>query len=96
VPAEAVGLLPREARMHEPRAALDGGADGLEVVRRVAAGAPSWLAPGGCLLVETSERQGPQAAEILARSGLIWKVAPCDELNATVVSGITPASRQAS
>jgi release factor glutamine methyltransferase len=49
VPTEAVGLLPPEARTYEPRVALDGGADGLEVVRRVAAGAAGWLTPGGHL-----------------------------------------------
>ena len=63
VPTEAVGLLPPEARIHEPRVALDGGADGLDVLRRVAAAAPLWLAPGGHLLVETSERQAPQTVE---------------------------------
>lgn len=61
VPTEEVGLLPPEARDHEPLVALDGGGDGLDVLRRVAAGAPEWLAPGGCLLVETSERQAPSA-----------------------------------
>lgn len=87
VPTEAVGLLPLEARIHEPRLALDGGADGLDVQRRVIAAAPPWLAPGGCLLVETSERQAPRAVEVVTRTGLIPQVARCDELNATVVIG---------
>ncbi len=91
VPTEEVGLLPPEARMHEPRVALDGGADGLEVLRRVTAAAPLWLAPGGHLLVETSERQAPQAAETFAREGLIPRVASSDELNATVVIGTRTA-----
>ena len=86
VPTEAVGLLPPEARIHEPRVALDGGADGLEVQRRVTAAAPHWLSPGGHLLVETSERQTPQTVETFARNGLIPRVAS-DELNATVVIG---------
>ena len=60
VPTEEVGLLPPEARVHEPRVALDGGADGLDVLRRVTAAAPEWLAPGGILLFETSERQAPR------------------------------------
>lgn len=47
VPTDEVGLLPAEARDHEPLVALDGGADGLDLVRRVAEGAPRWLAPGG-------------------------------------------------
>ena len=91
VPAEAVGLLPPEARIHEPRVALDGGADGLDVLRRVTAAAPPWLAPGGHLLVETSERQAPQAVETVAHNGLIPRVARSDELNATVVIGTRPA-----
>jgi hypothetical protein len=77
--------------MHEPRVALDGGADGLEVLRRVTAAAPLWLAPGGHLLVETSERQAPQAAETFAREGLIPRVASSDELDATVVIGTRTA-----
>src|SRR5450759_2267735 len=93
VPTEAIGLLPREARRHEPRVALDGGADGLDVQRRVSAAAPQWLAPGGHLLVETSERQAPQTVETVACHGLIPRVASSDELNATVVIGTRPALR---
>jgi release factor glutamine methyltransferase len=87
VPTDAVGLLPPEARVHEPRVALDGGADGLDVLRRVIAAAPQWLALGGHLLVETSERQAPQTIAAVARSGLIPRVTSSDELNATVVTG---------
>jgi release factor glutamine methyltransferase len=54
-----------------PRAARSRGADGLGVLRLVTAGALLWLAPGGHLLVETSERQAPQAAATVARNGLI-------------------------
>jgi release factor glutamine methyltransferase len=90
VPTGEVGLLPPEARMHEARVALDGGVDGLEVLRRVTAAAPLWLAPGGCLLVETSERQAPRAREAFARDGLIARVASSSELNATVVIGTRP------
>ncbi|WKX69101.1 putative protein N(5)-glutamine methyltransferase [Streptomyces sp. XD-27] len=91
VPTEAIGLLPPEAREHEPLVALDGGADGVDVQRRVAALAPRWLAPGGSLLVETSERQAPLTARTLARGGLVTRVAACDELDATVVIGTRPA-----
>jgi release factor glutamine methyltransferase len=90
VPTEAIGLLPPEARIHEPRVALDGGADGLEVLRRVTAAAPPWLAPGGYLLVEVSEDQAGQTVEILARNGLIPRVASSDERSATVVIGTRP------
>ena len=95
VPTEEVGLLPAEARAHEPLVALDGGADGLDVLRRVAAAAPGWLAPGGHLLAETSERQAPRAAEAVARSGLVARVASSARLNATVVIGTRPIAKPA-
>jgi release factor glutamine methyltransferase len=95
VPSGDVGLLPPEARAHEPRVALDGGADGLDVLRRVAAGAPLWLAPGGHLLVETSERQAPLAAEAVGRDGLIPRIARSVRLNATVVIGTRPPALRA-
>ncbi len=95
VPSGDVGLLPPEARAHEPRVALDGGADGLDVLRRVAAGAPLWLAPGGHLLIETSERQAPRAAEAIGRDGLIPRVAHSARLNATVVIGTRPPGPRA-
>ncbi|MEV0203173.1 HemK family protein methyltransferase [Nonomuraea sp. NPDC050691] len=87
VPSGAIGLLPAEAREHEPLLALDGGADGLDIVRRVIAGAPLWLAPGGHLLVETSERQATNTAEAMSRAGLTPRVTSSDELYATVVIG---------
>ena len=93
VPTEAIGLLPREARMHEPRAALDGGADGLDIQRRVTAAAPQWLAPGGHLVVETSEHQVPRAVETIASSGLVPRVASSDGLEATVVIATRPAAQ---
>ena len=91
VPTEEVGLLPPEARDHEPRVALDGGADGLDVLRRVTAAAPGWLAPGGHLLFETTERQAPQAVAAAARGGLVPRVARSGRLHATVVIGTRPA-----
>lgn len=87
VPTAQMSLLPAEARVHEPRQAVDGGFDGLDVLRRVAAQAPQWLAPGGLLLTETSKDQAPAAAGILARAGLIPRIAACEEMGATVVSG---------
>ena len=90
VPSEAIGLMPPEARIHEPRVALDGGADGLDVLRRVTATAPLWLARTGYLIVETSELQAPQTVEAFAHNGLIPRVASSDELNATVVIGTLP------
>ncbi len=94
VPTQEIGFLPPEARTHEPRTALDGGPDGLDVLRRVAAGAPQWLAPGGHLLIETSDRQVPSAEAAFAASGLVTGVARMEDLDATVVIGRLPADRR--
>ncbi|QMU77678.1 putative protein N(5)-glutamine methyltransferase [Streptacidiphilus sp. PB12-B1b] len=90
VPTDEVGLLPAEARVHEPLAALDGGSDGLDVMRRVTREAARWLAPGGHLLVETSERQARRAVEVFTGSGLTARSAESDEFYATVVIGARP------
>lgn len=93
VPSDAVALLPSEAREHEPRIALDGGPDGLDIARRVAAGAPHWLAPGGQLLIETSERQAPRLAEAFTGVGLMPHIAHASEQEATVVTGTQPITK---
>jgi release factor glutamine methyltransferase len=90
VPTAEIGYLPPEARVHEPATALDGGPDGLDVLRRVAAGAPAWLAPGGHLLSEASERQARLAEEILAAAGLAARVVSSADEDATVVIGRQP------
>jgi release factor glutamine methyltransferase len=87
VPTDQVPLLPAEARDYEAEVALDGGVDGLDVLRRVAAGAPSWLAPGGHLLIEISERQAAAAQAAFASVGLRPLVASSEELGATVAIG---------
>jgi len=93
VPTGEIAFLPPEARAHEPRVALDGGPDGLDVLRRVAAGAPDWLAPGGHLLIETSERQADLAATAFQASGLSPRVATSADLGATVLIGtLEPAT----
>jgi release factor glutamine methyltransferase len=87
VPTDAIDLMPREARDYERPAALDGGADGLDVQRRIAADAIEWLAEGGYLLIETSERQAPHTAAAFAEHGLSATVARSDDDDATVVIG---------
>ena len=77
--------MPPEARLHEPRVALDGGPDGLDVARRIVADARPWLAPTGHLLIETSERQAPVLADAARRAGLMPEVVTDDDLAATVV-----------
>lgn len=87
VPTEAIAGMPPEARDHEPRTALDGGPDGLAVLREVAAAAPDWLAPGGHLLIETGEDQVPLALESFTLAGLTPRTARSEELYATVIVG---------
>ena len=87
VPSAAVALMPPEARDHEPRTALDGGPDGTDLQRRVAAGARHWLAPGGSLVVETSVRQALHTVAAVAGGGLRAALVRDDERDATVVVG---------
>ena len=53
LPAALIPTLSPEVSRHDPRIALDGGSDGLAVIRRLVAEAPAWLVPGGALLLET-------------------------------------------
>ncbi len=92
VPTDLIWLMPREARQYEPRVALDGGWDGLDVQRRIAAGASHWLAPDGHLLVETSRSQAAESVAILERHGLTTQVVTSDELDATAVIGWSPTA----
>ncbi|MBT2534389.1 putative protein N(5)-glutamine methyltransferase [Arthrobacter sp. ISL-48] len=87
VPTEAISMMPHEARVHESRIALDGDSDGLASHRLVAAGAPEWLAPGGHLLIETSERQAAGTASIMAAAGFSVTTVRSEDLDGTVVIG---------
>ncbi|MFJ2518413.1 putative protein N(5)-glutamine methyltransferase [Cellulosimicrobium cellulans] len=91
VPTGEIPLLPREARDHEAHVALDGGGDGLDVLRRVAAEAPDWLVPGGHLLTESGERQAAGAVGVLEGAGLRARVVRDEEIGATIVVGTLPA-----
>jgi release factor glutamine methyltransferase len=82
-----IPLLPAEAREHEPHTALDGGADGLDVFRRVVAGAPRWLAAGGVVLSEVTGAQVAAATAAVRGAGLRDSLAYDDDLEATVVMG---------
>jgi release factor glutamine methyltransferase len=95
VPTAALALMPIEAREHEPRSALDGGWDGLDVQRRIAADAAGWLSPGGHLLLETSAAQTAETLSLLRGGGLSARAATSAELNATVAYGApaAPADR---
>ncbi len=65
VPSRVVDELPAEVRGHEPRLALDGGADGLSVVRRIVRESPKLLAPGGTLALELFEDHVDEACELV-------------------------------
>jgi release factor glutamine methyltransferase len=88
VPTTDIVFLPAEAREHEAQLALDGGTDGLVILRRAAAEAPAWLAPGGVLLVETSEKQAPLMAAVMTAAGLLAVVHVDDDTGATTVTGV--------
>jgi release factor glutamine methyltransferase len=94
VPSAEIALMPAEARLHEPGVALDGGPDGVGLHRRIAAGAPGWLAPGGWLLIETSGRQAPLTAAAIRAAGLVTRVVTDDDLGATVAIGQRPGAQR--
>jgi release factor glutamine methyltransferase len=87
VPTDMIALMPPEARDHEPAVALDGGSDGMDIHRRVAAEASGWLKPGGHLLIETSERQARYVAAIFTGYRLAAGVVRSGARDSTVVIG---------
>lgn len=87
VPTDALGMMPPEARLFEARIALDGGGDGLDIHRRIAAEAGRWLSPGGHLLIETSAVQAASAVDIFTSVGLRAERLYSPDREATVVIG---------
>jgi release factor glutamine methyltransferase len=87
VPTDAIALMPPEAREHEPHVTLDGGADGVDLQRRVAAGAAEWLARDGLLLIETSREQAPRTVGAFHAGGLTADVRRAEDVDGTVVIG---------
>jgi release factor glutamine methyltransferase len=63
--APLLPALPAEVREWEPRHALDGGADGLVVIRQLLREGPAWLRPGGAMLVEIGEEHGPAVTALV-------------------------------
>jgi len=68
VPTEEIKTLSREVQK-EPRLALDGGADGLDIIRKIIAAAPDYLCPGGWLLLEADPGQMKSIAGLLEENG---------------------------
>ncbi len=69
IPSAELAELPVDVRGFEPQLALDGGPDGLDLVREIATHAPAHLDPGGLLALEICADQGPRASEILHQHG---------------------------
>lgn len=69
IPTAEIARLQPEVRDHEPRAALDGGPDGLAVIRRLATGSAAWLKPGGRLMLEVGDDQADTATALLTAAG---------------------------
>lgn len=69
IESAAIATLAPEVRDHDPHLALDGGPDGLEPYRIIAAGAAARLVPGGALMVEVGSAQGAAVAGIFTGAG---------------------------
>lgn len=69
IPSRVVTTLPPEVSRFEPRLALDGGADGMALLRRLIVSAPAVLRPGGSLVMEIGEEQAGPLASLLAAEG---------------------------
>ncbi|MDK1361888.1 putative protein N(5)-glutamine methyltransferase [Arthrobacter sp. zg-Y1219] len=87
IPTAQLGTMPREARDHEPAITLDGGSDGLDLLRRIIAAAPDWLSPDGCVLLECSEHQSEAVAGIMASADFRPEIVRREETDATVAIG---------
>jgi release factor glutamine methyltransferase len=75
-----IGGLAVEVRDHDPRAALDGGADGLDAYRALVPQAARLLVPGGALVVEAGEGQSGQIEALMVAAGLTPAPAPKADL----------------
>lgn len=80
VPCDEIATLPREARLYEPHRALDGGADGLDLHRRVADELWRWLSPNGTLITECAAHQVPAVRELFVTRG--WEGATVHDTDA--------------
>lgn len=69
IETQAIGGLMPEVAEHEPRAALDGGADGLDAYRAIIAALPALLAPDGVAVLELGQGQAAEVAKLAVASG---------------------------
>nr|WP_303626095.1 peptide chain release factor N(5)-glutamine methyltransferase [Rhodopseudomonas palustris] len=89
IPAGDIAALDTEVRDHDPRRALDGGADGLDAYRRIAPESVRLLRPGGALVVEIGQGQDDDVAALMRAAGLTVSEPPRVDLGGIlrVVSG---------
>jgi release factor glutamine methyltransferase len=78
IAGSTIGTLAPEVRDHDPRLALDGGADGLQAYRQIAAGCRDHLRPGGKVVVEIGAGQDAGVRDIFAAGGLTLREARPD------------------
>ncbi len=71
IASHEIASLAPEVRDFDPRRALDGGTDGLDFYRSIAAAAPALLTPGGALIVELGSGQSQAVAGLFAAGGLV-------------------------
>jgi release factor glutamine methyltransferase len=92
LPTGILPSLPREVFAFEPRQALDGGPDGMDVIRRLLTAAPAALRPGGRLVLEIGEDQAGPLAALMAAGGFV-DVASRDDLRGVrrYLAGRVPA-----
>jgi release factor glutamine methyltransferase len=91
IPSAEVATLAPDVALHEPRLALDGGSDGLVLVRRILEGAARRLAPGGTLAMEIGAGQADEVAQLFGQHGFVDVARARDYARIErVVHGITP------
>ena len=69
IPSGAIDGLAPEVKDHEPHMALDGGKDGLDIIKRITAEAPAHLKPSGFLLMEIGDDQADAVMDLVLSSG---------------------------
>ena len=81
IPSMVIDSLQREVKDHEPRMALDGGEDGLEIIKRIIGEAPDHLVTGGTLFMEIGDDQGAQVLSLAAENGRYREASVLKDLN---------------
>ncbi len=86
IPSAEIQALAPNVKNHEPHGALDGGVDGLDIIRRIAAEAPAFVKPGGWILMEFSPEQATAVLALFQQPGTVFE-------QAVIVSDLTPLPR---